>query len=88
MPKNSNRSALTKKAQVTIPKKIRSFLGLRPGDAVEFVVRHNEVKIVPLSSDLEGNFGKVFPNKKPEEFNIIRSLTEEQIAKETANEVH
>ncbi|AEE13760.1 SpoVT / AbrB like domain protein [Thermodesulfobium narugense DSM 14796] len=46
------------------------------------VVRNNEVKIVTLSSDLEGNFGKIFPNKRPEEFNIIRSLTEEQIAKE------
>ncbi|MEO1785031.1 hypothetical protein V4762_08155 [Thermodesulfobium sp. 4217-1] len=80
IPKKTDRSALKKKAKVA-----RGLLRLRPGDAVDFVVKQYEVKIAPLHSDLEENFGKVFPNKRPEDFNIIRSLTEEQIAKEKAN---
>jgi antitoxin PrlF len=31
-------TSVTSKGQVTIPKKVRDFLGLRPGSAVEFVV--------------------------------------------------
>lgn len=88
MPRITNRSALTKKAQVTIPKKIRNFLGLETGDIVEFVLEENEVKILPVHSDLEKNFGKVVPREKPEDFNAVRSFTEEQIAQEVVNEVH
>lgn len=36
---------LTQKAQVTVPKGIRTFLGVRPGDEVEFVVHHKEVVV-------------------------------------------
>lgn len=88
MPKVNNKSVLTKKAQVTIPKKIRKLLGLKPGDLVEFVVEQNGVKIIPLYLDLEENFGKVTPKENPEDFNKIRSSVEEQIAKETINKIY
>ena len=31
-------SILTKKSQITIPKKIREFLGLKPGERVAFII--------------------------------------------------
>lgn len=38
-------SKLTKKGQVTIPKKIREEIGLKPGDRVEFVKKDHEIEI-------------------------------------------
>lgn len=39
-------STLTSKGQVTIPKAIRDYLGLRPGNAVEFEIAPNGKAIV------------------------------------------
>jgi AbrB family looped-hinge helix DNA binding protein len=36
---------LTKKGQVTIPIDIRDFLGLQPGDDVEFVIENDVVRM-------------------------------------------
>jgi antitoxin PrlF len=36
---------ITSKGQITLPKPIRERLGVRPGDAVEFVTEGGEVKI-------------------------------------------
>lgn len=41
-----NDARVMAKGQVTIPRKIRDILGIRPGDRVSFVVSGNEVKIV------------------------------------------
>ena len=39
-------SQVTSKGQITIPKKVRDFLGLSPGTAVTFEVREGDVVIV------------------------------------------
>lgn len=36
---------LTEKGQVTIPIDVRNFLGLQPGDDVEFVIEENVVHV-------------------------------------------
>jgi AbrB family looped-hinge helix DNA binding protein len=36
---------LTEKGQVTIPINIRHFLGVQPGDDVEFVIEDNTVRV-------------------------------------------
>ena len=41
-------STLTRKGQVTIPKKIRDALSLKPNDSVVFVYRNKEIIIKPL----------------------------------------
>jgi len=43
----ANSSVISTKGQVTVPKKIRTRLGLRVGDRVEFVVRGNDTLIRP-----------------------------------------
>ncbi len=42
------RATLTSKGQLTIPKKVREALGLRPGDQVEFEVAEGEARLRPL----------------------------------------
>lgn len=43
MPRTSKRVVLTKKFQITLPKKIRDILGVKSGDQVTFVVEDNAV---------------------------------------------
>jgi len=86
MPKITDRTVLTKKSQITLPKRIREFLKLKPGDQVKFILEDNEVKIVPVRSKLEEGFGKVRAERRPEDFKKIRELVEEKIAKEVLEE--
>lgn len=72
----TEKSALTKKYQITIPKKIREFLKINKGDTVNFIIENNEVKLKPVRSKIEENFGKVKPKNKPEDFNKIRNFIE------------
>jgi len=86
MPKITNKTVLTKKSQIILPKKIRDFLKLKPGDQVKFVIEDNVVKLVPVHSKLEEGFGKVKAKRKPEDFKRIREIVEEEIAKEVLKE--
>jgi len=79
-------SVLTKKFQITLPKKIREILGVKSGERIGFIVEGNEVKIVPLKSKLEENFGKLKAVSKPEKFKEIREFVEEEIAKNVIEE--
>ena len=82
MPKVTNRPALTKKSQITLPKKVREVLKVKPGDQVSFEIEGSEVKIVPVPSLLEKNFGKVKPGRTPEDFKELRRDFEEGVGKE------
>lgn len=41
-------STVTSKGQVTIPKEIRSFLGIKPSDKVNFMVEKGNVVLKPV----------------------------------------
>jgi len=84
MPKVINRTALTKKSQITLPKKVREILKVKPGDQVSFQIEGNEVKVVPVPSLLEENFGKVKPRRMPEDFKELRRDFEEGVGKEVS----
>jgi AbrB family looped-hinge helix DNA binding protein len=86
MQSSANKTVLTKKSQITLPKKIREFLGVKPGEQVAFIIENNAVQIIPLKSKLEENFGKVKSLSKPEDFKKIRKFVEEKIAEENINE--
>lgn len=83
----TEKSALTKKYQITIPKKIREFLRINRGDTVKFIIEDNEVKIKPVKSKIEENFGKVKPKNKPEDFKKIREYVEKKLAQEVSKEI-
>ena len=86
MPKVVNRTALTKKSQITLPKKVREFLKVKPGDQVSFKIEGSEVKIVPLPSQLEENFGRVKPRRVPEDFKELRKDFEKGVGEEVLKE--
>lgn len=79
------KTSITKKGQVTIPKNIREFLGVKAKSQVEFKIEKGKVTIQPATS-LEANFGKVRPQKKPEDFSKIRKSFEKTVAEEAARE--
>ncbi|HEY8009680.1 MAG TPA: AbrB/MazE/SpoVT family DNA-binding domain-containing protein [Rudaea sp.] len=50
-------ATLTSKGQTTIPKEIRDYLDLQPGDRIEFTVRENTVELRAATrkvTDLKG----------------------------------
>ena len=52
-----NSSALTSKGQVTIPKKIRQQLGLKPGDQVAFIFENGQAMLFRKQNNIEAAFG-------------------------------
>lgn len=46
----SNQSTLTSKGQITVPQEVRTRLGLRQGDRVEFVIEGGHTLIRPARS--------------------------------------
>ena len=86
MPKDTIQSALTRKSQITIPKRVRDVLGLSPGDQVKFEIEGDSVRIVPASSRLEENFGKVRPRSRPEDFRRLRQEFEEGVGRESGED--
>lgn len=83
----TNKFILTKKSQITLPKQVREFLGVKPGEEITFVIEDDTVKIMPVKSKLEENFGKVKPIQKPEDFKQIREFVEKEIADESMKEI-
>lgn len=84
MPRVIDRSALTSKSQVTLPKRVRELLGVGPGDQVRFEIDGEVVRIIPVRSRLEENFGRVKPKTRPEDFKKIREEVAKKIAEEAA----
>jgi antitoxin PrlF len=60
-------STITTKGQCVVPKKIREYMRLNPGDKIDFVIRENgEVYVRPVILDvreLKGRLKK--PGRKP-----------------------
>jgi len=59
-------ATLTSKGQTTIPKAVREYLRLRPGDRMEFILEENgRVVLVPAVVDVRELKGILSPPKKP-----------------------
>ncbi|MEA1964119.1 MAG: type II toxin-antitoxin system PrlF family antitoxin [Candidatus Aerophobetes bacterium] len=84
--RTTNITTLTKKGQATIPKRIREYLGIKPNDKIEFEIKKDMVVIKP-ALNLDLNFGRVKPKKKPEDFKEVRKFFEKEVGKKTAKEV-
>jgi AbrB family looped-hinge helix DNA binding protein len=76
---------ITSKGQVTIPKRIRDELGLKPGDRVLFVLRGGEVVLQPIKSTLLDLRGSVEPRRRPEDFKMVRKQTKKRVARKSAH---
>ncbi len=60
-------ATLTKKGQVTIPKAVRTSLGLHSGDKLEFVITETgEALLRPVTKKVDEVFGRLHkPGRKP-----------------------
>ncbi len=59
-------ATLTSKGQTTIPKAVREYLRLRPGDRMEFILEGNgRVVLVPAVVDVRELKGILPPPRKP-----------------------
>lgn len=76
---------ISAKGQVTIPKSVRSALGLKPLDRVTFEVRDGVAVVRPVPSFLT-RFGSVKPRRVPEDFRKVRRDVARRIASQAANE--
>ena len=79
----ANSSVISTKGQVTVPKRIRTRLGLRVGDRVEFVVQGNQTVIRPVrraGNPFEKYAGALgtFPGGIAEINDWVRSLRDEE----------
>ena len=76
--------ALTKKGQVTIPKKIRDLLGLKERDKVLFIEREGEVVLKPVKGNVLELRGSVTPRRRPEDFDVVRKAVKKATARRVA----
>ena len=74
-------SKLTIRGQTTIPKPIREYLGLEPGDRVLFVLKEDKVVLQPVRDTLLDLRGSVEPREKPEDFDKVRAEVRKRVSK-------
>jgi len=79
-------STITRKGQVTIPKKIRDQMDLHLGDRVLFLVRDDEIVIKPVRGSILDLQGSVRPKSRPEDFDRIRETVKQRHAEQVARD--
>ena len=77
-------SKLTSRGRVTIPKEIREYLGLNPGDRVRFVLEDGKLVMQLAKLTLQDLRGAVEPRQQPEDFDAVRSKVRKKVARRTA----
>lgn len=82
-PEKEFSSTITTKGQVTIPRLVREYLGVKPADTVEFTIKDGAVVLrKPMHLSLDDVFGAVTPVSRPEDFKARRDAAiEEHIEK-------
>lgn len=77
-------TAITKKGQVTIPKKIRKNMNLEANDQVVFIQRGNEIILKPLRNifALRG----IVKDKQKLDFENIRESVKKRVSKKISEE--
>ena len=82
MSKIIEKTKVTRKGQITIPKKYRDMLKLKPNYTAAFNIKPDSIEIIPFTSSIVRYFGKVKPKEKPEDFKKIRKQFETAVAAE------
>ena len=74
------RSKITSKGQVTVPKKIRDELGVKPRDFILFIKQGSHIVIKPAKTLLDLK-GSIKTNKKIRDWEEVRAKAKEAVAK-------
>lgn len=72
---------LSSKGQTTIPKEVRDYLRLSPGDRVLFVIREGEVLLQPVTQTLLDLRGSIKPRRRPENFDAVRQQVKKRVSR-------
>jgi AbrB family looped-hinge helix DNA binding protein len=72
---------LSSKGQTTIPKEVRDYLHLSPGDRVLFVIREGEVLLQPVTQTLLDLRGSIKPRRRPEDFDAVRQEVKKRVSR-------
>ena len=72
---------LSTKGQTTIPKEVRDYLCLSPGDRVLFVIREGEVLLQPVTQTLLDLRGSIKPRRRPEDFDAVRQEVKKRVSR-------
>jgi AbrB family looped-hinge helix DNA binding protein len=72
---------LSTKGQTTIPKEVRDYLRLSPGDRVLFVIREGEVLLQPVTQTLLDLRGSIKPRRRPEDFDAVRQEVKKRVSR-------
>lgn len=82
------KTTLSSKGQVTIPKEIREFLGVKAGDGVRFEIRGEEVIVRPVRrQSLESLMGSLKSKVPYRGREAEREAMEKAVATEVANKL-
>ena len=79
-------SKLTSKGQTTIPKEIRDYLGIQPGDRVVFLRKDGQVILEGVKETLMDLRGSVKARRRPEDVAQIRDQTKRRMAQKNARD--
>jgi len=74
---------ITSKGQVTIPAAVRQFLGLKKSGKVAFQIKGGAVTVEPVLATLQAAYGAVTPLSRPEDFERISEIVQEEQALRT-----
>ena len=69
---------ITSKGQVTIPVAVRQLLGLKKGGKVAFQIKGGAVTVEPAQATLQAAYGAVTPLSRPEDFERISAIAQEE----------
>ena len=71
---------ITSKGQVTIPVAVRRLLGLRKSGRVAFRIKGDAVTVELAQATLQAAYGAVTPLSRPEDFERISEIVQEEQA--------
>ena len=78
--------SVTQKGQVTIPRELRSRLGIKRGDKLTFELDGDSIWITRAPSELRKWYGVAEPTRRPEDFRVLREAFEQGVAEEASSE--
>jgi AbrB family looped-hinge helix DNA binding protein len=71
---------ITSKGQVTIPAAVSQLLGLKKSGKVAFKIKGGAVTVEPVQATLQAAYGAVTPLARPEDFERISEIAQEEQA--------
>ena len=71
---------ITSKGQVTIPAAVSQLLGLKKRGKVVFQIKGGAVTVEPVQATLQAAYGAVTPLSRPEDFERVSEIAQEEQA--------